>query len=101
MQKIFIPVIFTGIYCFIIFIKIFVCQVGLDCLKYTENKKIYTTCSNRKSSPPCNQFIYLHQIYTIKKTMSVCLKFKVLVTTEPIGLNTSGNIPTGSVMVLI
>ncbi len=32
--------------------------------------------------------------------MSVCLKLKISVTTEPIGLYYSGNIPTGPVMVL-
>ena len=33
-------------------------------------------------------------------TMSVCLKLKISVTTEPIGLYSSGKIPTGPVMVL-
>ena len=32
--------------------------------------------------------------------MSVCLKLKISVTTQPIGLYSSGNIPTGPVMVL-
>ena len=32
--------------------------------------------------------------------MSVCLKLKISVTTEPIILYSSGNIPTGPVMVL-
>ena len=33
------------------------------------------------------------------RTMSVCLKLKILVTTEPIGLYSSGIIPTGPVLV--
>ena len=32
--------------------------------------------------------------------MSVCLKLKISVTTKPIGLYSSGNIPNGPVMVL-
>ena len=34
------------------------------------------------------------------RTMSVCLNLKISVTTKPIGLYSSGNIPTCSVMVL-
>ena len=32
--------------------------------------------------------------------LSVCLSLKISITTKPIGLNSSGNIPTGPVVVL-
>ena len=47
-------------------------------------------------------FFYLTNVIPIIKEqdVSVCLKLKILITTEPIGLYYSGNIPTGPVMVL-
>ena len=51
-----------------------------------------------------NTVTFIINIYNVSSTMSVCpsvcLKLRILVTTEPIRLYFSGNIPTGLVMLL-
>ena len=45
-------------------------------------------------------FFEFFQQHKVEQCMSVCLKHKILVIAEPIGLYSSGNTPTGHVMVL-
>ena len=55
--------------------------------KTSDTSVIYSTISIKQSS-------------TMSVCPSVCLKLKISVTTKPIGLYSSGNIPTGPGMVL-
>ena len=53
-----------------------------------------------RGTPPSPRYIYIAQSSLMSVRLSVCMQLKISVTAELIGFYSSGNIPTGPVVVL-